>query len=300
MHKLVNKNRFGFFELADKPTPDRLSKYYAEKYYQNAVGSYEKKYTAEEHAYLNNKIEQRYTIIVDLLAQTDHKGRTFLDVGCGEGWALKFFKDRAWDVWGLDYSKYGCETQNPAYLDNLYVGDIYTNIKSFIRAGCTFDCIWLDNVLEHVLDPLSLVTDCHSLIKGNGVLVIEVPNDFSAIQQHLLENGMISKEFWVVNPDHISYFNKEGLSALCDEAGWATKYVMGDYPIDFNLFNPHTNYIENSAVGKSCHQSRVVIENLLHAISVEKVNELYKAFAGLGLGRQIIAFFQKKEEIWSR
>jgi hypothetical protein len=34
----------GFYEIAEKPTIKELQEHYAEKYYQDAKGSYERKY----------------------------------------------------------------------------------------------------------------------------------------------------------------------------------------------------------------------------------------------------------------
>ncbi|MHB8917543.1 MAG: class I SAM-dependent methyltransferase [Desulfocucumaceae bacterium] len=295
MYNLVKKNRFGFYELKDKPTPELLKKYYSDKYYQEAKGSYQQSYSIEEIEYINNKIDQKYQIILSLIKNQPVKYR-LLDIGSGEGWALKYFKNKSWDVMGLDYSDHGCSNQNPECVKYLKIGDIYDNINYLIYKNERFDCIWLDNVLEHVIDPFLLIKDCINLITSVGVLVIEVPNDFSTVQKCIFRNGYISKTFWVVSPDHISYFNKDGLTAICDEVGWLCRDIIGDYPIDLNLFNEMTNYIENRPVGKLAHKARVEIENLIHSISSEKTIELYRVLAQLGLGREIIGFFQLKEK----
>lgn len=45
-------------------------------------------------------------------------------------------------------------------------------------------------------------------------------------------------------------------------------------------------------VGKSCHRSRVEIENLMHRLSPEKTIKVYEAIAELGLGLELIGFFK--------
>ena len=295
MFDKVIKNPFGFYSLREIPSQEELNKYYSDKYYQKPIGSYEKVYSDEEVQYINNKIEQKYLVVLDILQIAGIP--SLLDVGCGEGWALKYFKKKSWEVMGLDYSEFGCKNQNPDCLKYLMVGDIYANIKLLINDSRKYDCIWLDNVLEHVTEPLMLLENCRKLINDNGILVVEVPNDFSITQQYLFNKGYISKPFWVVNPDHISYFNKEGLTSIFDQTGWTCSFLMGDYPIDFNLFNINTNYVEDKSKGKACHNSRITIENFLHSLSPKKVNELYRILAELGLGRQIIGFFQGKVEI---
>jgi len=288
----VYLNIFGFYTLLDLPTEADLQKYYAEKYYQQptASHSYALKYADEEIDYLINKIDQKYSIIHHKIDKKEGK-RNFLDIGCGEGFALAYFKKQGWEVIGLDYSSYGCMQQNPNCLPDLIEGNIYANLDSLAEKDMKFSCIWLDNVLEHVLDPFELLLKCKKLSDKNTILVVEVPNDFSNVQQHLYKTKIISNNYWVVRPDHVSYFNKDGLKNLSIAAGWHCFDLISDYPIDLNLFNPLTNYIENRSVGKSCHNERIAIENHLHKLSVEKVNNLYRAMANLDLGRSITGFF---------
>lgn len=293
--ELLTKNQFGFYEVVEKPSAEELKNYYSEKYYQTPSSStYHKVYPDAELRYIRNKLEQKYAILNNLLEGGQKGPLGFLDVGAGEGWALSFFKEKGWQCTGLDFSRFGCQTHNPACLSDLVTGDIYENLVSLMEEKRSFDVILLDNVLEHVLEPLALLVKLRGLVRPGGILVLEVPNDCSVLQQHLLEIGHISRPFWVAVPDHLSYFNRIGLLNLCLAAGWEGRDFVGDFPIDFNLLNPATNYVEDRGAGKACHQTRVSIENLLHEISIEKTNDFYRALAELGLGRQLIGFFQEK------
>jgi len=295
MNDLLRINRFGFHELREKPTPEALQEWYAQTYYQETPDTgYEQVYSPEEKAFFNNKTEQKYLVLQNLLPINNGEKMRFLDVGCGEGWGLQYFADKGWEVSGLDFSEFGCRHQNPGCLEFVTTGDIYRNVKVLVEKEGQFDCIWLDNVLEHVLDPLDILVDLHKLLSQKGVLMIEVPNDCSAVQHHLLENKTISKSYWIAPFEHISYFNKDGLLAICSEAGLICKDLMGDYAIDLSLFNKLTNFVEQKTTGKACHQQRIAIENFLHDISPEKTNALYRSLANMGLGRQVIGFFQKK------
>lgn len=294
MFKHVVKNEFGFYELKQKPTPDELNNYYSLKYYQESKGSYQKQYCDEEVQYLNNKIEQKYSVISTIISFPKPNPR-FLDIGCGEGWALNYFKKMGWEICGIDYSNFGCDIHNPNCLPHLKIGDIYETLDRLIEEKQTFEVLWLDNILEHVLAPYDLLMICKKLVCDDGVMVVEVPNDFSPVQMYLYDKQKIPSPFWIANPDHISYFNKQGLETLSNAAGWDCKYVLGDFPIDLNLFNPDTNYILDKSKGKNSHLSRVEIENLIHSISINKANELYRALGEIGLGRQIIGFYQRKE-----
>ena len=293
---IVTKNRFGYYELTNKPSARELSEYYARKYYQNDKGLYQDSYPDEDICYFRNKVRQKYEAARGLMSSAQSATGRFLDVGAGEGWALSFFDELGWDSTGLDFSDHGCRTHNPAQLEHLVVGDIFQELAELPSHGTGYNIILLDNVLEHVLSPLKVLTDLSDLIAPNGVLIIEVPNDFSVVQQHLLKNQLIPEPFWIAIPDHISYFNRYGLEAVCREAGWTHCLTLGDYPIDFDLFNERTNYVKSRDVGKASHRSRVAVENMLHEISIEKTNNLYRALGDLGLGREIIGFYQRSRE----
>jgi len=285
---MVVENKYGFFELEKKPTVTELSEYYGKKYYQEEK-LYSHTYSPEELEYTHNKITQKHFAFKELLA--DNIQLKLLDIGCGEGFCLKHFKDLGWDVTGCDFSEFGLKTHNPDCIGNVLVGDIYEQLAALIKADRKFDVIWLDNILEHVLEPLELLGLCKQLSKEKGVLIIEVPNDFSRLQTHLYNNKIIDKQFWVAIPDHISYFNKAGLANICREAGWQSLRFLSDFPIDFNLANKEANYVMDRTKGKAAHQQRVLLDNLFHTISIEDTNKLYEALADLGMGRQIIGIF---------
>jgi 2-polyprenyl-3-methyl-5-hydroxy-6-metoxy-1,4-benzoquinol methylase len=291
--KNIVKNNYGYFSVAELPTQKELEEYYETKYYQEAKGSYEIEYTAEEILHFKNQIAERAAIIEKHM-DTKSYIPSFLDVGCGEGWALNFFKDKGWDVTGLDYSDYGCKQFNPSCIPNLIAGDVYKNLVSFIEQETKFDVVYVDNVLEHVIDPEQLVNWFKKIIKPSGILIIDVPNDYSLIQNYLLDKGHVSNKYWIIVPDHLSYFNKEGLVNLLETNGWDTITCIGDYPIDWNLLNPNTNYIEDKIKGKSCHKERVEFENLINTQPLDKVINFHTALADLGLGRTILGFFKLK------
>lgn len=294
MNNLVEKNKFGFYNLKEKPRPEELKEYYAQKYYQKNEGAYEQSYDPEELRYLNNKIEQKYHLFKEIAIKNNHT--RLLEIGCGEGHCLSFFYKKGWEVLGLDFSDYGLLNHNPDQKKNLLKGDIYENIQALLRQNKKYDVIWIDNVLEHVIDPLQLLIDCHKLSSKEGVLVIEVPNDFSVIQQELRNKDIVKNDFWVAIPDHLSYFNKEGLCNICKESGWYSHRIVADFPIDFNLFNPNADYINQKQKGKGAYLQRIALENIMHQISVEKTNLLYESLANLGMGRQIISVFIKEKE----
>ncbi|GAA4349496.1 hypothetical protein GCM10023185_06300 [Hymenobacter saemangeumensis] len=284
-------NEYGFVEVRDKPSPTELADYYARRYYQENLTTYQPEYPAEELKHIEGKLRLRHWVVSEL--RGNNTAGTFLDIGCGEGWALAYFQRQGWPVLGLDFSRYSVEKFHPALLEFLRTGDLYEELARLAAEGRQFDLLWLDNVLEHVLDPAELLRRCRTLLAPGGVLMVDVPNDFSSLQNHLLETGKIDRPFWVVLPDHLSYFNQTGLRSLATATGFRTAKVLADQPIDLNLLNPATNYVMDRSAGKGAHRARVEQDNLLlRTAPLPAVAAYYEAMAGVGLGRSIVAFLQ--------
>ena len=288
----VEGNDLGYFQLSKMPSKEDLSEYYREKYYQQQLRTHRTEYSEEEIKYRRNKLEQKHHVFKALTQEPSSKEMSFLDIGAGEGFAMKYFHDLGWNVLGIDHSSHACKTHHPDLISKYLIGDIGDSVFQLQQSGKKFKLILLDNVLEHMLSPAEVLGSVRELLDKDGVLVIEVPNDFSLFQNHLLDKRKIPSAFWVVEPDHISYFNRRGLSNLLESQGFTEHEVIGDFPIDAFLFNPHTNYITNKEVGPSCHQARIEIENLIHAESIERTIELLKRLADLGIGRQITGFYK--------
>ena len=289
-------NEHGFYEIKQKPTPAELRDYYARRYYQENLTTYQAAYPPEELEHIEGRLRLCYWLVNELRetgAVAPPPVGTFLDVGCGEGWALAYFQRQGWDVTGLDFSSFSLDKFNPTLRDKLRTGDVYEGLGELVAAQRQFDVLWLDNVLEHVLEPAALLRHCRALVKPNGVLMVDVPNDFSPVQQHALHQGYIDQPFWVVLPDHLSYFSQASLRNLAVATGWHPAKVIGDHPIELNLLNPATNYVRDRQTGPSAHRIRLEQDNfLLRTAPLPAVAAYYEGLAGVGLGRSIIAFLQ--------
>lgn len=292
MDQRLKKHPLGFWEIAAKPTSQELQQYYADKYYQEAKGSYELEYTQDELRYFRAKLEQRSVVLHHHLSSLS--SRTLLDVGCGEGYALAFFREQGWTVKGIDFSSAGVESKNPACKDVLATGDIFELLQAEIATGRTYDVVWLQNVLEHVIDPLDLLKSLRTLVSPGGLAVVTVPNDCSITQRGALAHQHIDNAFWVAPPDHLTYFDHASLTSAANETGWDCVEMLGDFPVDWFLFHPGSNYVRDKSAGKAAHKARVQIENIIHEQPIEDVLRFWSATAKLGIGRDITAFLRPR------
>lgn len=288
------KNIYNFIELNPKPSFEELDRFYRETYYQESKGVYQKKYSVSEKKYITYNLKRVHACI-EKLFKKDVIPTKFLDIGCGEGWALNYFSEQHWDVHGVDLSSHGLKTFHPELLNSFSQMDALTFLLSEKKKGNRYDVINLYNVIEHVAHPDNLITEIKHVLNENGIIIITYPNDFSPFQTLLTSLGKIEKEFWVVYPDHISYFNKKSFTQFVNQFGFDVMLTLAEFPIDIFLLNDHSNYISDKTKGKQAHIARVECMNFLSELNFHESLEAFLHFGEMGFGRDLVAFLQLKK-----
>ena len=289
-NKDIRFHPLGFLEISHKPSKEDLRRSYAEREVQASRATDPGDYGPEEYTYIQNKLTQRAQLVSAL---TQGRVGSMLDVGCAEGFAMAYFQQHGWTVVGLDYSQAGVAAMNPQCMPALQTGDLDTLLQQEGRADRKFDLIWVSKVLERVLDPVSLLLQLRELLAEGGVLVLITPNDFSPTQRHLMQLGQLSEEDWVWPPGQLSYFDAASLRALAIATGYRCQHLIGDFPKDWFLYHPGSNYVRDRSLGPAAQRARVHVENFLAERSTQRVNNLYEAMADLGLGTDLTAFLTR-------
>lgn len=288
--KRLRKTKWGFYQYAPLPSEEELQEYYESKYYQEGCGSYEVNYAPEEIAYFKLKASLIYREVVRISKVTDKK--TLLDIGCGEGWVMDRFNQSGVSVSGLDFSRFALEKFHPHLIQVFQQGNIYSLLKEIERKQKKIDYIICVNVIEHVIDPAGLLATLHEIMHPDSFLILTAPNDFSQLQQNLLNTKKISRKFWLSYPDHLSYFNKDSIEQFLSDFGFKIRSIVADNPIDLNLLNENSNYVEDQAKGKNTHLFRVRMDNFLASIDEEKLLSLYELLGSMGVGRDLTYYCQ--------
>lgn len=157
--------------------------------------------------------------------------------------------------------------------------------------GEIYDVINIDRVLDMVDDIDVCLERIKKVMNTQSILVIKVANNYSNLQRMLLQKGEMKEEYWLDDPDHTGYFNREGLIERLHANGFECLDFYGDTFVDFQLVNPFSNYYEKPETGKAAHKAAVCLENLFHDISMERTVEIYRMLGDMGFGREIVGVF---------
>lgn len=220
---------------------------------------------------------------MEFLFRRSLTGMSLLDVGCGWAQCLLYFSKKGMDCYGFDPApeavEYGLRKGLNLRLAGMEKMDVFDGLR--------FDVVMLNNVLEHLADPVEVVTEIRrDLLEPGGLLIIDVPNEFNLFQMAGRDvNGL--HDWWIAPPAHLNYFSRNTLQRMLQACGYEVRIAEASFPLEmFLLFGDC--YVGNNTIGQQCHQKRVAFEvNLRKAGYETKLREFYQALANINLGRQI-------------
>ena len=146
-----------------------------------------------------------------------------LDVGCGTGELLKYFKDKNWKTTGIEPAD---NARNFAI--EKYGLDIYPENKLQQFGSEKFDAISMWHVLEHVVDLNERMAQLRDLLKPGAHMFIAVPNIDS------YDASFYGKHWAALDvPRHLYHFSKQSLTRLIEKHELRVEAV---YPMKFDAF----------------------------------------------------------------
>jgi 2-polyprenyl-3-methyl-5-hydroxy-6-metoxy-1,4-benzoquinol methylase len=287
-YRLESHREFGFLQVRPTPSAQEITRFYADEFYST-------QYPKLNNSLLEVQIQDRefheahWNDIGDAIegiSGRSLRGQKILDVGCGWALALRVFSGRGADCFGFDPAPEAVEYAQRQGL-NVRVAGMET---AEVFPGERFDVVTLLNVLEHLADPVSVMRQLRDrVLKPGGVLVVEVPNEFNALQV-CAQKSLGLREWWVSPPAHLNYFNGESLSRLLAGTGFTVASLEASFPMElFLLFGE--NYVADSTLGRRCHERRIAFETRLRENGYGGVlRDLYQSLARQNLGRQVTAY----------
>ena len=129
-----------------------------------------KHYTAKESTYFSN-------IRMDIISLIPlNPAQKILEIGAGAGNTLLFIKESnlAKEVMGIELMEIANSNQNNPLIDKFQIANIeHENIQA---PDEYFDIIICADVLEHLVDPWSIIDKVSRCLKKDGLLIVSIPN----------------------------------------------------------------------------------------------------------------------------
>jgi 2-polyprenyl-3-methyl-5-hydroxy-6-metoxy-1,4-benzoquinol methylase len=201
--------------LLDAGTPEAA---YDESYFELPIfRNYRADYDPEKHP-----IPLYRSVLAAIKARVPPGGR-LLEVGCGLGLFLHVAASEGFRATGVDPAACACEYARTRLGVDARTGFVHT--AGF--APGSFDAAVLNDVIEHIADPYSLLRQVHPLLRPGGFLVLETPNEDALINQvswwlWRASLGRLRAPFRANHAaEHRVYYNAASMSYLLQRCGFA-------------------------------------------------------------------------------
>jgi 2-polyprenyl-3-methyl-5-hydroxy-6-metoxy-1,4-benzoquinol methylase len=153
--------------------------------------------------------------------------RRVLDLGCGEGRFGELLKDKIQcEIWGIELDERAARVAESKY-DRIICGDFLT-LKNELPEGY-FDCIVVNDVIEHFADPSSVLFRLKKLLIPNGNLVFSIPNVryFENLYELIIQKDWKYRSAGILDVGHLRFYTKKSIVRLFEENGFEVNFIAG-------------------------------------------------------------------------
>jgi cyclopropane fatty-acyl-phospholipid synthase-like methyltransferase len=159
------------------------------------------------------------------------EGRRLLDVGCATGFFMEAAAQEGFDVHGVEFSTVAISLARTDIRTRIVCGDVNA-LQS--KGAEKFDVVTAFDIIEHVQNPASFLTDIREVLNPGGVIAISSPDT-----GHFLRYVMRSKWPMLQPMQHTVLFSRRGIAELLEHCGFsdvrvetARKVLTMDYLAD--------------------------------------------------------------------
>ena len=145
------------------------------------------------------------------------KGGTILDIGTNIGTMLKVAKDAGWIVRGVEFNHDAVKYGNEHFGVNI-------EDRDFTKAQYepeSFDVVTMNDVIEHVIDPVATLKEVHRILKKDGILFMTTPNIGTLMAK------LTGKSWLHLKPnEHLTYFAPKTMRTLLEKSGFDLAHLQ--------------------------------------------------------------------------
>ncbi|MFH1753518.1 MAG: class I SAM-dependent methyltransferase [Candidatus Omnitrophota bacterium] len=159
--------------------------------------------------------------IVDLVIP---EAQRVLDIGCACGITGQMLKERGVrEVVGVEIDPQACG-EAAKRLDRVHLGDVQVMPLPYKEY---FDCIIYADVLEHLVDPWSLLKRHRELLREGGSVLASIPNvGHYRVIKKLIKGSWTYDDKGVLDSTHLRFFALKNIRDMFSQAGYRIDKVI--------------------------------------------------------------------------
>jgi 2-polyprenyl-3-methyl-5-hydroxy-6-metoxy-1,4-benzoquinol methylase len=216
-------SRCSFVFLDPRLTGDELQRLYSDEYFLHDGADFGA-HSASDYETAAVKGSVKFPEILRWIRRFKPSGE-FFEVGCGMGYFLDYARKQGYVVSGIEYAELGVRTCKEKFGLDVRRG----SFEELQAVADRYDVLFMGDVLEHLIEPLEMLTKACSMIKTSGIVALEVPSMFNSLTGRAASFGMRllrTKKKMTLPPYHVNEFTPRTLRAIIERAGFRQAVII--------------------------------------------------------------------------
>ncbi len=156
--------------------------------------------------------------------------RRVLDVGCGNGSFGRELRSRrpGLSLWAVEPDGDGVAAARGSGAYERVVLGGYPGVIGELPGGY-FDCVFFNDVLEHLVEPGQALAATRSLLAPRGRVVASIPNVrcLDVVKPLVVSGDWRYEDYGLLDRTHLRFFTRSSMCRLFDEHGYEVASVEG-------------------------------------------------------------------------
>jgi 2-polyprenyl-3-methyl-5-hydroxy-6-metoxy-1,4-benzoquinol methylase len=212
-----------FIFLDPRLTADELRLLYSDEYFLHDGADFGA-HSASDYETAAIKGSVKFPKILGWIRRFKPSGE-FFEIGCGMGYFLEYARKEGYSVSGIEYAELGVRSAREKFGLDVQRG----SFEELAPEPAKYDVIFMGDVLEHLIQPLEMLTKAHSMLKASGVVALEVPSMFNSLTGRFATLGMRllrTKKKMTLPPYHVNEFTPKTLRTVIERAGFREAVII--------------------------------------------------------------------------
>lgn len=155
--------------------------------------------------------KQTFSRAFRLIERYAHSPGKILDIGAAGGFFLQVAKEKGWEPYGVEPSRWMAEWGNKRFNVNIRPGVL----QAAAFPDNFFDVVTMWDVLEHTPDPLAELKESRRVLKNGGIIIVNFP-DVGSWPAKIAGN-----HWWFFLSGHLYYFTTDTIGSMLIKAGFS-------------------------------------------------------------------------------
>lgn len=168
--------------------------------------------------------------LLDLIPD-ENKNGTMLEIGAGEGNTLLYAKENNYanKIYGVELFEIENSNQSNDKFEEFLIANIETTKLHFDEL--MFDVILLGDVLEHLVDPYTVLDNLKKFLKPNGIIIASIPNirEWNTMKTIFFKGDFRYDDAGILDRTHLRFFTKKNIIELFENNNYKIKKIVSNY-----------------------------------------------------------------------